>query len=235
MITKKSIYDIPMSSWDNIPNFLNKYKGKVSLVVNVTGECGNAPEYGVIESIYKKYKDKGFEVIAIPTNQFCGAGITYNKWEEGLSCATGAVDAKEYAIEEYQVSYNFSELINSKPGLPLNKNLMEKEYPGREQEFPIQLSGAEEPHELYKEISSQIVEINKTLPNNNYGQGEYMYGNFEKYLIDKDGYVVKWYHNGTLMPYAHDKDSFDFLGIKIGTVEEEYEALCQDIQNLLNK
>ena len=235
MITEKSIYDIPMNSWDNVPNFLNQYKGKVSLVINVTGNCGNAPEYGVIQSIYEKYKDKGFEVIAIPTNEFCGAGITYDDWEDGLSCTTGASDAREYAIEEYGVAYNFSELIKSKPGSPLKKDLMEKEYPGREQEFPIQLNDAEESHELYKEISSQIAEINKTLPNNNYNQGEYMFGNFEKYLINKNGSVVKWYHNGTLMPYAHDKDSFDFLGTKIGTVEEEYKELCQDIENLLNK
>jgi len=235
MITEKSIYDIPLNSWDNVPNFLNQYKGKVSLVINVTGDCGNAPQYGVIQSIYEKYKDKGFEVIAIPTNEFCGPSITYGDWKDGLSCTTGAKDAREYAIEEYEVAYNFSELIKSKPGSPLKKDLMEKEYPGREQEFPIQLSDAEESHELYKEISFQIAEINKTLPNNNYNQGEYMFGNFEKYLIDKNGNVVKWYHNGTLMPYAHDKDSFAFLGTKIGTVEEEYKELCQDIENLLNK
>jgi glutathione peroxidase-family protein len=110
---------------------------------------------------------------------------------------------------------------------------MEREYPGRDVDFPKQLSEGESPHEIYQEITSQIAEINKTLPNNNLGQGEYMFGNFEKYLIDRNGHVVKWYHNGTLMPYAHDKDSFSNFGFKIGTVDEEYEALCKDIEALL--
>jgi glutathione peroxidase len=219
-----------MKAWDGSDNFLQQFKGKVSLVINVTGDCGNAPEYGVIEKIYKKYKDSGFEVIAIPTNEYCGPGITYNEWEPGLSCA---LDAKQYAEEKYDVTYQFSDLVKSKPGKPASKEFMEKEYPGRNVEFPKQLKEGETPHELYKEVTSQIAEINKKLPNNNYNQGEYMFGNFEKYLINKDGHVVKWYHNGTLMSYANEKNSFAELGFKIGTVEEEYKALCEDIEKLI--
>lgn len=226
----KSIYDIPMKSYDGTDGFLNRFKGKVSLVINVTGECGNAPEYGVIENLYREYANRGFEVIAIPTNEYCGPGITYNEWEAGLSCA---LDAKTYAEEKYDVTYQFSELVKSKPGVQASPEFMEKEYPGRNVEFPKQLSDGESPHEVYQEITSQIAEINKTLPNNNLRQGEYMFGNFEKYLVDKNGYVVKWYHNGTLMPYANEKDSFSEFGFKIGTVGEEYEALCHDIEALL--
>ena len=225
-----SIYDIPIKSWDGKENFLDKYKGKVSLVINVTGNCGNAPEYGVIEQIYRTYKDSGFEVIAVPTNQYCGPGITYNEWEDGISCA---LDARTYAQQEFDVTYYFTDLVNSKPGKPASPEIMEREYPGRDIEFPKQLPAGESPHELYQEITKQVAEINKTLPNNNFGQGEYMFGNFEKYLIGKDGQVIKWYFNGTLMDFTNEKDSFAGTGIHVGTADEEYKTLCEDIEAAL--
>ena len=85
-----SIYDVKIKSWDGSDkDFLNKYKGKVTLFINVTGDCGNAPQYGIIESIYRKYKDKGFEVVAIPTNEYCGSGITYGEFECGIKDEIG--------------------------------------------------------------------------------------------------------------------------------------------------
>lgn len=49
---------------------LADYNGKVLLIVNVASYCGFTKQYSGLEEIYKKYKDKGFEVLAFPCNQF---------------------------------------------------------------------------------------------------------------------------------------------------------------------
>ena len=109
---KKSIYDIKLSSADGKRlDILSDYKGKVTLIINVTGHCGNAPQFGIIEEIYKKYKDDGFEVLAIPTNDFCGPKITYGMYEQGI---LDALSAKDYGTSKWGVSYEFGELINSR-------------------------------------------------------------------------------------------------------------------------
>ena len=49
---------------------LEKFKGKVMLIVNTATGCGFTPQYEQLESMYEKYHDKGFEVIDVPCNQF---------------------------------------------------------------------------------------------------------------------------------------------------------------------
>ena len=51
---------------------MEKYRGKVVLVVNTATGCGFTPHYKDIEAIYEKYHDAGFEVIDVPCNQFAG-------------------------------------------------------------------------------------------------------------------------------------------------------------------
>jgi len=49
---------------------LEKYKGKVLLIVNTATKCGYTPQYEGLEELYEKYSDKGFEIIDLPCNQF---------------------------------------------------------------------------------------------------------------------------------------------------------------------
>lgn len=49
---------------------LSRYKGKVLLIVNTASKCGFTPQYEGLEELYRDYKDRGFEILAFPCNQF---------------------------------------------------------------------------------------------------------------------------------------------------------------------
>lgn len=191
----KSIYTIPVKSWDGKENFLEQFAGKVSLIINTTADCGNAPQFGIIEKLYQTYKDEGFEVIAIPTNQYCGKNVTYGEWEDGIKSAE---DSKVFAEEQYQTTYQFSEMLVSKPGEGAPKGLMDGEVP----------------HELFEELVGQT-------------QGNLMFGNFEKFLIDRNGLVIRRYPNGSLLDYA--------VNDGVPPSEAAYEIISTDIKNALGR
>lgn len=68
----KSIYDLKVKDIDGKEVALNQYKGKVLMIVNTASNCGYTPQYEGLESIYQKYKAKGFVVLAFPSNDFGG-------------------------------------------------------------------------------------------------------------------------------------------------------------------
>ncbi len=51
---------------------LAAYKGKVVMIVNVASKCGLTPQYAALESLYEKYKDRGFVILGFPENNFLG-------------------------------------------------------------------------------------------------------------------------------------------------------------------
>lgn len=65
-----SPYSFTLNSIDGKPTPLADYKGKVVLIVNVASQCGYTPQYSALESIYEKYKDRGFVILGFPANNF---------------------------------------------------------------------------------------------------------------------------------------------------------------------
>ncbi len=65
-----SLYQIRVEDKDNNVVTLDIYKGKVLLIVNTATTCFFTPQYDGLQLLYDKYKDKGFEILDFPSNQF---------------------------------------------------------------------------------------------------------------------------------------------------------------------
>lgn len=237
----KSIYDIPLDSAEGTPNFLEQFKGKVSLLVNTTVGCGNANQLEVLQWLQEKYAGADFQIIAIPTNDYCGPGITKGKWSQGITCG---MDSKLYGEDVYGVTFQYSQMVSSNPNPTVGdgKNGLGQPHG--------------EPHELYKEIQKQMNSLCKIfgpkpdkeylspwLNKTGFYQGAFMGGNFEKYLIDKDGYVSKHFTCTTLNYDIEKTLKQNIDGVIVGGAgkdrtpeifEEEYSIISNFIEDMIH-
>jgi len=116
-----NLYDFTMDDIDGNPVNLNQYRGKVLLVVNTASLCGNTPQYTDLESIYERYHDKGFEVLAFPANNF-------GQQEPGTNA-----EIKGFCLTKYSVSFPLFSKISVKGSdkHPLYQYLTEQSpFPG---------------------------------------------------------------------------------------------------------
>jgi len=88
-----SVLDFKVKDIDGKDVDLAKYKGEVLLIVNVASKCGYTPQYKGMESVYEKYKDKGFEVLAFPANEF------------GAQEPGSDAEIKEFCSSKYNVTF----------------------------------------------------------------------------------------------------------------------------------
>jgi glutathione peroxidase len=58
------------SSSASQPISLDRFRGHVLLIVNTASQCGFTSQYAGLEMLYRAYKDRGFDVLAFPSNQF---------------------------------------------------------------------------------------------------------------------------------------------------------------------
>ena len=82
MITKRSIvlifsssinmslYQIKLEDINNNVVELEKYRGKVLLIVNTATKCFFTPQYEGLQWLYKKYQENGLKILEFPCNQF---------------------------------------------------------------------------------------------------------------------------------------------------------------------
>jgi glutathione peroxidase len=124
---------------------LSPYKGKVMLIVNTASQCGFTPQYAGLEELWRKYRDRGFAVLAFPCNQFGGQ-------EPGT-----AEEILDFCTRTYQVSFPIfgKTEVNGPNASPLFQHL-KTEAPGL--------------------LGSEAIKWN-----------------FTKFLIDRDGKVVRRY------------------------------------------
>ena len=52
--------ELPLAAW----------RGKPMLVVNTASECGYTPQYSELETLWRRYRDRGFILLGVPSNDF---------------------------------------------------------------------------------------------------------------------------------------------------------------------
>ena len=65
-----ALYDLAAPLPNGGTQSMADYRGKVLLIVNTASKCGFTPQYAELEQLYRDYRDRGFEVLAFPCNQF---------------------------------------------------------------------------------------------------------------------------------------------------------------------
>jgi glutathione peroxidase len=102
MEQQPKLYSFSMKTIDGKDKPLSEYKGKVLLIVNVASKCGNTPQYKGLESIYEKYKDRGFMILGFPANNFL-------RQEPGAN-----EDIKKFCTLNYGVTFDMFSKISVK-------------------------------------------------------------------------------------------------------------------------
>ena len=95
---------------------LEKFQGKVIMVVNTASRCGFAPQYKGMEEIYRKYQDQGFVVLGFPSNDFnqeFSSNEKIKEFCEGFSISFPLFASASVKGPKKQPVFNF--LTNSSP------------------------------------------------------------------------------------------------------------------------
>ena len=105
---EKLFFDINIKNIDGENLSLNKFKGKALLIVNVASKCGFTKQYMGLQTLYENYKNRGFVVIGIPSNQFGGQ-------EPGTN-----TDIKEFCETNFNITFPMTskEIVSGKGSHP---------------------------------------------------------------------------------------------------------------------
>ncbi len=68
----KGIYEFSAKSITGKHVPLSSYEGHPVLIVNTASGCGFTPQYASLQKLYENYKEKGFKILAFPSNDFGG-------------------------------------------------------------------------------------------------------------------------------------------------------------------
>ena len=162
----KNVYQFCVKGENGQNVSLEKYAGKALLIVNTATKCGFTPQYEELESLYQDYKDKGFEILDFPCNQF--GEQAPGTYEEIHAFCTG----------KYNISFpQFEKIdVNGENADPLFVYL--KSQKG--------FQGFNTKDRIGKFLDNRF---RKQDPN--YDQNPDIKWNFTKFLVDKEGKVVE--------------------------------------------
>ena len=66
----KTLFDFKINSINGNELNFSDFQGQTLLLVNVASNCGFTKQYDDLQKLYDDFKDRGFTVIGIPSNQF---------------------------------------------------------------------------------------------------------------------------------------------------------------------
>ena len=158
------IYDFTVKDRRGNEVSLGEYAGKVLLIVNTATGCGFTPHYEPLEAMYKDLRDKGFEILDFPCNQFAGQ-------------APGDADEiHEFCTLKFGTEFpQFAKIeVNGDGADPLFVHL-----------------ATQKPFESFgKGLKSAALKKFTNMNNKKFGDKAYIKWNFTKFLIDREGNVV---------------------------------------------
>ena len=158
------IYDIKVQDRKGEDFDLAELKDKVLIIVNTATGCGFTPQYEGLENLYKSYHDKGLEILDFPCNQF------------GHQAPGNDDEIHQFCTLKYNTTFDqFRKIdVNGDNASPLYQYL-------KEQIKKDEISGTK------NKISMKAVEAISTTCKK---PGDIKW-NFTKFLIDREGNVVK--------------------------------------------
>ncbi len=158
-----SIYDYEVENPDGSTAKLSDYEGKVLLIVNTATGCGFTPQYEELEKLYAEERDKGFEILDFPCNQFANqAPGTDEEIHEFCTLKFGTEFPQFKKID-----------VNGPDASPLFADLATQ--------LPFQGFGR----------GMKALAMNKVAKSvdKEYGDKAYIKWNFTKFLVDREGNV----------------------------------------------
>ncbi len=160
----KTVYDFTVKDRKGNEVSLDAYRGKVLLIVNTATGCGFTPHYEPLEAMYRDLKDRDFEILDFPCNQFANQ-------------APGSEDEiHEFCTLKFGADFpQFKKIdVNGETADPLYAFLAtEKPFAG-----------------FGKGIKNAMLEKFANMNNKQFGEKAYIKWNFTKFLVDREGKVV---------------------------------------------
>ena len=177
------IYDLLVKTRSGEDYALSNLKGKVVVVVNTATGCGFTPQYEGLEYLYEKYHDKGLEILDFPCNQF------------GHQAPGDDNEIHEFCTAKYQTQFDQMKKID------VNGDTADELFK------LLKSSNLEDEFEGIKNKMSMkaIMKISTTCKEKND-----IKWNFTKFLIDKEGNVIKRY-SPTYDPKKMEEDILKLL------------------------
>ena len=159
-----SIFDFTLNDIDGKPVSLSQFRGKTLLLVNTASFCGNTPQYADLQTMYERYRSKGFEILAFPANNF-------GQQEPGTN-----EDIKGFCLTKYSLTFPLFSKISVKGSdkHPLYRYLTEESpFPGEVewnfQKYLVDSNGTvvARYHHRTKPMSDEVLrDVERTLTKN---------------------------------------------------------------------